>query len=178
MLVRGSDMPPGLCPTLGKLIWFHFAILIIILNFLLQQFYCILATSPLFLGSTSCALEFGGCLGKSILFSCFMTRAFSDGFLVIQSLLHIIPVPSDCRLAHPYWANSFSILPFTDGAFHSSSWSSDKSSSTAMCQITSSNLDWLQNCIAGLIVSYIHPDIFLSLTCAKKCLNFTFGFFR
>jgi hypothetical protein len=85
-------------------------------------------------------------------------------FFVTHSTLRFL-VPSDCRLAHPSGADSFSIPPFTDGGFHSLSWLSDKSSSTVMCQTTSLNQDWLQNYTAGSIVSYSHN--FLSITCKQ-----------
>jgi hypothetical protein len=71
-----------------------------------------------------------------------------------STLPRFISVPSDHRQTHPSWVNSFSIPPFTDGVFHSLSWLSDKSSSTAMCQTTSLNQDCLQNYTAGSIVSY------------------------
>jgi hypothetical protein len=37
-------------------------------------------------------------------------------------------VSLDHRNTHPTWVNRFSVLPFTDGVFRWSSWSSDKSS--------------------------------------------------
>jgi hypothetical protein len=98
-------------------------------------------------------------------------------FVFLSSLITkkcFTPVPLDHRNTHPSWVNSFSIPLFTDGVFHSSSWSSDKFSSTAMCQTTSLNQDWHQNYTAGSIVSC--TDIFLSFTCINKCLNFTFSF--
>jgi hypothetical protein len=108
----------------------------------------------------------------------FVSYLIYVGFLwifVLNNFRSHFPVPLDCRLAHPYGANSFFIPPFTDGVFHSSSWLSDKFSSTAMCQTTSLNQDWLQNYTVGSIVSC--TDIFLSFTCInKKCLNFTFYF--
>ena len=93
-------------------------------------------------------------------------------FVTKSTLFRFIPVPSNLRQTHPSWVNSFSIPPFTDGGFHSSSWSSDKFSSTAMCQTTSLNQDWHQNYTAGSIVSC--TDIFLSFTCINKCLNYYF----
>jgi hypothetical protein len=97
-------------------------------------------------------------------------------FVFLSSLITkkcFTPVPLDHRNTHPSWVNSFSIPLFTDGVFHSSSWSSDKFSSTAMCQTTSLNQDWHQNYTAGSIVSC--TDIFLSVRsddCNDCCQRF------
>ena len=69
MFVRGSDMPTGLCPTIGKLksknLYLKRAEIFQILSTFspMQLFLYISPISPLFLGSTFCAMEFGGCLG-------------------------------------------------------------------------------------------------------------------